>query len=96
MPRLKGSYSVIRSPLITEKSSREVAYQKYSFWVDKNANKIEIKKAIEMVYKVKVTKVTTMVVKGKTKKVRWNQPGKTSSWKKAMVTLAEGSQIKLT
>jgi len=96
MPNLKGSYSIIKSPLITEKSNREIAFRKYCFWVDKNANKIEIKKAIEKVYKVKVEKVASMVVKGKTKKVRHNQPGKTASWKKAVVTLREGSEIKLT
>ena len=96
MPGLKGSYSVIKSPLITEKSSREVALRKYCFWVDKNANKIEIKRAVELVYKVKVEKVTSMIVKGKTKKVRHNQPGKTSSWKKAIVTLSQGSEIKIT
>ncbi len=96
MPGLKGDYSVIRSPLITEKSSRETPLQKYSFWVDRRANKIDIKKAVESVYKVKVSKVSAMVVKGKTKKVRWNQPGKTTSWKKAIVTLEKGFEIKLT
>ena len=94
MPGLKGDYSVIRSPLITEKSSRQIPFQKYAFWVDCRANKIEIKKAVESVYKVKVSKVAAMMVKGKTKKVRWNQPGKTTSWKKAIVTLCEGFQIK--
>ncbi|MBU2251219.1 MAG: 50S ribosomal protein L23, partial [Candidatus Omnitrophica bacterium] len=63
MPGLKGDYSIIRSPLITEKSSREVIFRKYSFWVDREANKIEIKKAVESVYKVKVSKVATMIVK---------------------------------
>lgn len=96
MPKLKGEYSVIKSPLITEKSNREIAYRKYCFWVDRAANKIEIKRAIEKVYKVKVDKVSAMIVKGKTKKVRWNQPGKTTAWKKAVVTLKQGSEIKLT
>ncbi len=96
MSSLRGSFSVIKSPLITEKSSQLIPLRKYAFWVDKAANKIEIKRAVEQVYKVKVENVTTMVVKGKLKRVRWNQPGKTSSWKKAVVTLAEGSEIKLT
>lgn len=96
MPSLKGEYSIIKSPLITEKSSRQVAYRKYCFWVDKGANKIQIKRAIEKVYNVKVSNVASMMVKGKTKKVKWNQPGKTASWKKAVVTLREGSEIKLT
>lgn len=96
MPGLRGSYSIIKSPLITEKSSREIVLRKYCFRVDKSANKIEIKRAVEKVYKVKVQKVASMVIKGKIKKVKANQPGRTSSWKKAIVTLRQGSEIKLT
>ena len=71
-------------------------YRKYIFWVDSRANKIEIKRAVEKIYNVKVEGVTSMMVKGRTKRVRWNQPGKTASWKKAVVTLKEGNEIKLT
>jgi large subunit ribosomal protein L23 len=65
---------------------------KYLFWVDKNANKIEIRKAVEGIYKVTVNNVNTLKVKGKPKRVRYTM-GKTSDWKKAIVTLKEGDKI---
>jgi len=96
MNQPKSIYSIIKSPLVTEKSTRDSVYRKYAFWVDRVANKIEIRQAVERVYNVKVSKVSSMFVKGKIKRIRWNQPGKTASWKKAIVTLKEGSEIKLT
>ncbi len=93
---MKSIYSVIMSPLVTEKSTRDAIHRKYSFWVDKGANKIEIRRAVEIVYSVKVKKVASLIVKGKTKRVRVNKPGKTTAWKKAVVTLKEGQEIKLT
>ena len=92
----KSLYSVIKSPLITEKGTDLSSERKYIFWVERSANKIEIKKAVEKIYSVKVEDVNSMMVKGKTKRVRWNQPGKTTSWKKAIVTLKKGSEIKFT
>jgi large subunit ribosomal protein L23 len=65
---------------------------KYLFWVDKNANKIEIRKAVEGIYKVTVNNVNTLKVKGKPKRVRYTM-GRTSDWKKAIVTLKEGDKI---
>lgn len=93
---MKSIYSVIRSPLITEKSTRDSIFRKYIFRVDKYSNKIEIKNAVEKIYKVKVQKICSSVVKGRTKRIRGNQEGKTTSWKKAIVTLREGFDIKLT
>lgn len=93
---MRSIYSTIKAPLVTEKSTKDVVYRKYAFWVDRRANKIDIKRAVEKVYGVKVTSVSSMIVKGKTKRVRANQPGKTTSWKKAIVTLKEGQEIKLT
>ncbi|MCF7873251.1 MAG: 50S ribosomal protein L23 [Candidatus Omnitrophica bacterium] len=92
---LSSLYSVVKMPLVTEKSNRDIALGKYSFNVDKSANKIQIRKAIEKIYKVKVKKVSTEIVKGKPKKIRWDQPGKTSAWKKAVVTLKKGYEIKI-
>ncbi len=92
---LGSIYSVIKRPLVTEKSNRDVAAGKYSFEVAKSANKVQIRKAIEAIYKVKVKKVSSEIVKGRVKRIRWDQPGKTSSWKKAIVTLHEGQEIKL-
>ncbi|UCD15734.1 MAG: 50S ribosomal protein L23 [Candidatus Omnitrophota bacterium] len=96
MSGVRSIYSVIKAPLTTEKTTVAAAQRKYFFWVDRDANKIEIKKAVEKVYSVKVDKVASMTVKGKLKRIRANQPGKTTSWKKAVVTLAQGHQIKLT
>ena len=92
---MKSAYSVILSPLRTEKGSNIMPMGKYVFWVDKSANKIEIKNAVQEIYKVKVDKVNTISVKGKKKRVRYVE-GKTSDWKKAIVTLAEGNKIDIT
>ncbi len=92
----KSIYSIIKSPLVTEKSTRDSVNRKYAFRVARDANKIEIKRAVEKVYKVKVQKTASMIIKGKMKQIKQNQPGKTSSWKKAVVTLKEGFEIKIT
>jgi large subunit ribosomal protein L23 len=87
------AHYIIRRPLITEKTSiqKEVANQ-VTFEVDRGANRIEIKKAIEKIFKVNVTGVRTMQVKGKAKQ-RGRIIGKRRSWKKAVVTLAPGDRI---
>ena len=92
---MKTEYDIVRTPLITEKFTLIYGpLRKYVFIVDKKANKIEIKNAIEKIYKVEVDKVHTMNIKGKKKRVRWQQ-GFTSSRKKAIVTLKEGFQIEI-
>jgi len=96
MPGINSIYSVLKAPLVTEKATRLNAYRQYIFVVDKNANRIEIKRAVESLYNVKVLKVNSQIIKGKTKRVKWNQPGKTTAWKKAIITLKEGFEIKLT
>jgi len=88
-------YDVLVSPLITEKATNQSEQNKVSFKVTLDATKPEIKAAVEALFKVKVKSVNTMVVKGKTKRFR-NIPGKRSDYKKAIVTLAEGSKIDLT
>lgn len=83
---------IILSPVITERSTDGLTQGKYTFKVDKRANKIEIKKAVEALFTgVKVKKVNTMNVRGQMRRQRMKQ-GYTSSWKKAIVTLAEGSK----
>jgi len=89
---MKNPYSVILSPLRTEKGSVISQMRKYVFWVDKSANKLEIKKSIEEIYKVKVLTVNTLNVRGKKKRVRLVE-GKTADWKKAIVTLKVGDKI---
>ena len=95
MAEINNSYSILKHPLVSEKASKDAALGKYVFVVSNNANAIEIKKAVEKIYKVKVLKVNTAVIKGKIKRVRHNQPGKTSDWKKAIITLKKGFEIKL-
>ena len=85
------SYDIIRSPIITEQSMDQVADRKYTFEVAKNANKIEIKKAVEEIFKVEVEKVTTMNYDGKPKR-QGVFAGKRADWKKAVVKLKEGSK----
>ena len=86
------SYDIIRRPIITENSMDQMADRKYTFEVAKEANKIEIKKAIEELFDgVKVEKVTTMIVLGKVKRMGANS-GKRPDWKKAVVKLAENSK----
>jgi len=92
---MKSAYSVIISPLRTEKGTTLLPYNQYVFLVGVKANKIEIKKAVEELYKVKVDRVNTMVVGGKKKRVRYVE-GKTSDWKKAIVTLKKGHKIETT
>lgn len=93
---MKDSYSIIQEPLITEKGSNlSVKENKYFFRVDPKANKIEIKDAVEKIFNVKVASVNTLNVLGKMKRVRYRQ-GRTSNWKKAIVTLAQGQKIDYT
>ncbi len=85
------SYDIIRRPIITEQSMDQVADRKYTFEVAKGANKIEIKKAVEEIFKVEVEKVTTMNYDGKPKR-QGVFAGKRADWKKAVVKLKEGSK----
>lgn len=77
---------IIIAPVITEKSSDNIQLGKYTFKVNKKATKIDVKRAIEKLFDVKVLKVNTVMVKGKEKRVGRNV-GKTSDWKKAIVTI---------
>jgi len=77
---------IIIAPVITEKSNDEMQMGKYTFEVNKKATKVEIANAVEKLFGVKVLNVNTMTVRGKTKRVRYVE-GKTSDWKKAIVTI---------
>lgn len=91
---MKTSYDIIKCILRTEKGTKLMQQNKYLFIVDKLANKIQIKKAVEEVYKVKVADVNVMNMKGKPRRVRY-QLGHTSDWKKAVVTLKKGNTIEV-
>lgn len=87
-------HDIIIRPLITEKNTNLMQYNKYCFEVDRNANKTQIKYAIQTLFNVRVSAVHTMNVRGKMKR-RGQKFGYTSDWKKAIVTLAEGDRIEL-
>ena len=87
-------HTILTALLRTEKGVRQQTADKYFFSVQKDANKIQIKKAVEDIYKVKVMNVNTQMVPGKLKRVR-TQLGKTPDWKKAVVTLKTGQKIEL-
>ena len=86
-------YDIIKRPLITEKTSiQKEVYNQLTFEVDRRANRVEIKRAIEKIFNVNVAGVKTMQVKGKTKQ-RGRIAGKRRDWKKAIVTLMPGERI---
>ena len=91
---MKESYGILNALLRTEKGAIQAKENKYFFSVRKNSNKIQIKKAVEDIYKVKVLAVNTTLVPGKRKRVRY-QVGMTPDWKKAIVTLKDGQKIDL-
>ncbi len=88
---MRSPHDLIRRPIITEKSMDSMADKKYTFEVDKKANKTEIKNAIEQVFGVKVKSVNTMNMLGKMKR-QGAHTGRRPSWKKAIVTLTEDSK----
>ncbi|MBE1236294.1 50S ribosomal protein L23 [Phaeovibrio sulfidiphilus] len=89
------AFDIIRSPLVTEKTTLFGEFGQVAFKVALEASKPEIRAAVEQLYKVKVTAVNTIRVKGKTKRFR-GKMGKRSDYKKAVVTLAEGHSIDVT
>ena len=89
---MKTAYDIIKRPIITEQSMAATAEKKYTFEVAKDANKIEIAKAVEEIFNVKVAKVNTLNVQGKEKRMGRYPAGRRASWKKAMVTLTADSK----
>ncbi len=94
----RSSRDIILKPIITEKSMENAQLNKYTFEVDRDSNKREIRKAIEDIFKVTVTKITTSNLKGK-RRIRMDKRGRhvgySNDWKKAVVTLKEGDRIEL-
>ena len=86
------AFSIIKKPMMTEKSTNLNQYNQYSFVVSRDSSSHEIKKAVEKIFKVKVTKVNTSVMRGKMKSFKGNL-GYKNDFKKAFVTLAEGNTI---
>ncbi|MEP2545686.1 MAG: 50S ribosomal protein L23 [Alphaproteobacteria bacterium] len=86
---------ILRRPVITEKATLMGEHNQVSFFVPMDADKFEVKAAVEELFKVKVTSVNTLISKGKAKRFR-GRPGKRADAKKAVVTLAEGNSIDVT
>ncbi|MBK5244105.1 MAG: 50S ribosomal protein L23 [Eubacteriaceae bacterium] len=88
---MKNPRDIIMKPIITERSMADAEVKKFTFKVDKRANKIEIKNAVEVIFGVKVEKVSTMNMKGKLKRTG-RFVGRRSDWKKAIVKLTPSSK----
>ena len=88
---MKNPHDIIQKPIVTERSMEDMEMKKYTFKLDKRANKIEIKNAIEEIFGVKVEKVNTMNMRGKVKRMG-RYEGKRPDWKKAIVQLTEDSK----
>jgi len=88
---MRDPYSIVRSVLVTEKGT-ELAedLKKYTFHVADDANKVDIGRAVEALFEVKVGAVNVMNYRGKRKRLRFGRYGKRADWKKAIVTLTEG------
>jgi len=92
-----NSFQIIKTVRLTEKGTRQRDnLNQYTVVADPRANKTEIRKAMQELFKVKVAKVNTLNVHGKLRRQRTKQAGRSSDWKKAIVTLKEGEKITLT
>lgn len=87
---------IVKKLLVTEKGTRlKEALNQYSFEVDRDANKLEIRREVEQRFNVKVKDVNTMMRRGKAKRLRTASYGRTSDWKRAVVTLQAGQSIEM-
>lgn len=92
-----NAFDVIKTVRLTEKGTRQgEKYNQYTVVADPRANKTQIRQAVQELFKVKVTKVNTLNVRGKARRQRTAQAGNSSHWKKALVTLKDGDKISLT
>lgn len=90
-------YDILIRPMLTEKATHgtDLKRPQYTFKVALNSNKVQIRRAIEAAFDVKVVNVNTVRMKGKYKRLRMREAGKRPDWKKAIITLAEGQSINL-
>jgi large subunit ribosomal protein L23 len=92
-----NSFDIIKTARLTEKGTRQgTKHNQYTLVADRRASKPQIKKAVEELFKVKVTSVNTLNVRGKLRRQRTAQAGRDENWKKAIVTLKAGDKIILT
>ena len=92
-----NSFEIIKTVRVTEKGTNQAAkYNQYTVVADRRANKIQIRQAVQELFNVKVLRVNTLNVIGKDRRQRTASAGRTSDWKKAIITLKEGDKISLT
>lgn len=92
-----NSFDIVKTVRLTEKGTRQgEVLNQYTVVADRRATKIQIRQAVQELFKVKVLSVNTLNVRGKARRQRTTQAGKASDWKKAIVTLKEGDKISLT
>jgi large subunit ribosomal protein L23 len=92
-----NSFEIVKTVRLTEKGTRQgEKLNQYTVVADRRANKIQIRQAVQELFKVKVIRVNTLNVRGKFRRQRTTQSGKAADWKKAIVTLKEGDKIVLT
>ena len=92
-----NTFEVIKTVRLTEKGTRQgEKFNQYTVVADRRANKVDIRKAVQELFKVKVLRVNTLNVRGKFRRQRTTQAGQAPSWKKAIVTLKDGDKIVLT
>jgi large subunit ribosomal protein L23 len=92
-----NSFDVIKTVRLTEKGTRQgEKFNQYTIVADRRATKPQIRHAVQELFKVKVTKINTLNVRGKFRRQRTSQAGQAPDWKKAIVTLKEGDKISLT
>ena len=92
-----NAFEIIKTVRLTEKGTRQgEKYNQYTIVADRRANKTQIRQAVQELFKVKVTRVNTLNVRGKARRQRTSQAGQTPDWKKAIVTLKDGDKIVLT
>jgi large subunit ribosomal protein L23 len=92
-----NAFQIVRTVRLTEKGTKQSeTLNQYTVVADRRANKTQIRQAVQELFKVKVTKINTLNVRGKVRRQRTAQAGKTMDWKKAIVTLKEGDKIILT
>jgi large subunit ribosomal protein L23 len=92
-----NAFEIIKTVRLTEKGTRQgEKFNQYTVVADRRANKAEIRQAVQELFKVKVTRVNTLNVRGKFRRQRTTQAGQAPSWKKAIVTLKDGDKIILT
>ena len=92
-----NAFEIIKTVRLTEKGTRQSEqFNQYTVVADRRATKMQIRQAVQELFKVKVTSVNTMNVHGKARRQRTHQAGKSPDWKKAVVTLKEGEKIVLT